>query len=153
MPVRARRVEVTEEATNFGSTDYASAFEVTVRGTDVRSPEQWARAIFEEAPKAMRWFVLVGWKYVLGLRLGPRLSPSHVLGWKIVSMAPDTIVLDSRSALMTAHKVLRVHSTRIVVTTFVRYERRPAQPIWLAVAPVHHRTEPYFLGHAAAHPQ
>jgi hypothetical protein len=150
--VCARRVEVTEEIDTLAAPDYASAFEVAIVGADARSAEQWVRATFEGAPRALRRFVVVGWKYGLGFRLGPSSSPAHVLGWKIVTNTPDSIILELRSALMTAHKVLRVESSRILTTTFVRYERRTARALWSLVAPVHHRTEPYLLGHAASHP-
>jgi hypothetical protein len=150
--IRARRVEVTEGLDNLVTPDYASAFEAKITPTDTRSPEQWVRAIFEDAPRALQWFVVAGWKYGLGFRLGPRPSPSHVLGWTILTATPEAITLEALSPLVTAHKVLRIESTRVVMTTFVRYERRPARTIWSAAAPVHHRTEPYLLGHAASRP-
>lgn len=147
--MRARRVNVTDEPDTLASPDYASAFEVTSAAGDQRSPEQWVRDVFEGAPRAARWFVLLGWRYALGLRLGPRPSPAHVLGWRIVRRTPDSITLEVRSALVTAHKLLRVERSRVVMTTFVRYDRPFASALWSAVTPVHHRTEPYLLGHAA----
>lgn len=151
--VRAHRVAVTDESDTLAQPDYASAFEVAITGTDLRSAEQWVRATFEGAPRALRWLVTVGWQYVLGFRLGPRPSPTHVLGWRIVTGTPDSILLELQSPFMTAHKVLRVESSRVFTATFVRYERRPARALWSVVAPIHHRTEPYLLGHAASHPQ
>jgi hypothetical protein len=150
--VRAKRVEVTTESDAIAEPDYASTFEVIVPDTDVRSAEQWVRATFEDAPRALRWFVLTGWRYVLGFRLGPRASPTYVLGWKILTSTPDSIGLELRSPLVSAHKVLRVEGARVRVTTFVRYERRIGRALWLAATPIHHRTEPYLLGHAASHP-
>jgi hypothetical protein len=67
-------------------------------------------------------------------------------------MTPDAIILEVQSALMTAHKILRVEASRVLLTTFVRYEHRMAGGVWPAIAPVHHRTEPYLLAHAASHP-
>jgi hypothetical protein len=145
-------VEVAEHDDTLANPDYASAFEVTITDREFRSPEQWARATFEGAPATMRWFILFGWRFVMHFRLGPRPSSTHVLGWNIVSAAPEIIVLEVRSAIATAHKVVRVEPSRVVMTTFVRYERRSARAIWSMVAPVHHRTEPYLLGHAASHP-
>ncbi len=150
--VRAHRVEVTEKVEEIAEPDYASTFEVIVPDTDVRSPERWARAMFEDAPRAIRWFVVAGWKYALCFRLGPRASSAHVLGWKILASTPDSISLELRSPLVSAHKVLRVEGSRIRVTTVVRYERRIARALWTAATPIHHRTEPYLLGHAASHP-
>jgi hypothetical protein len=51
MGVRAHRVQVPEESDTPGSDDYASAFAVAVGGTYMRSPTQWARATFEDAPQ------------------------------------------------------------------------------------------------------
>jgi hypothetical protein len=151
--VRAHRVEVTDESDTLAEPDYASSFEVAIADTDVRSAEQWVRATFEGAPRALRWLVALGWRYFLGFRLGPRPSPAHVLGWRIATDTPDSILLELQSPFMTAHKVLRVEGSRVLTTTFVRYERRPARALWSVVAPIHHRTEPYLLGHAVSHPQ
>jgi hypothetical protein len=145
---RASRVDVTEpEDPDFGRHDYASAFEVAVTGVQ-RSPRQWARAVFEDSPSAVRRFVVFGWKYVLHFRLGPRPSADHVLGWKVRREEPDLVALEVRSGLLSALKVVRVHDSRGVMTTYVRYERPLGRALWSAVAPVHHRTEPYLLGHA-----
>jgi hypothetical protein len=148
--MHAHRVAVAETFDPLGRSDYASAFDVARRAEDDRSPEQWARAAFEGAPAALRAFIAVGWRYGLGFRLGPRASTAHVLGWKIVSSTPDAIVLDLQSPLATAQKVVRVQTARVVMTTFVRYERLAGRALWSAVTPVHHRTEPYLLGRAAA---
>jgi hypothetical protein len=148
--VRADRVEVSEETDALARASYASAFEVSGARLDARSAEQWARAAFEDAPAVLRSSVLIGWRYVLGLRLGPRRAPAHVLGWAIVRKATDSIVLEARSPLLTARKIVRIESSRVVMTTFVRYERRAGGVVWAAVAPVHHRTEPWLLAHAAS---
>jgi hypothetical protein len=150
MRARATRVTVTEDAGPFGSFDYATAFEVTPSGGDVRSPEEWIRAAFEGAPTAMRIVVQFGWRYVMWLQLGPHPSPKHVLGWEITDATPEAITLDVHSPLVSAHKVLRIAGPRILMTTFVRYKGPIGRAIWTAVTPIHHRTEPYVLGHAAA---
>jgi hypothetical protein len=75
----------------------------------------------------------------------------HVSGWTIATRTTDAVVLEVRSSLLTAQKVVRTQSSRVTMTTFVRYERRTGRIVWSAVAPVHHRTEPYLLGHAAGH--
>jgi hypothetical protein len=153
--VRARRVEVTAQTpgvdTAAGSA-YAAAWEVTTPGGDARSAEQWARTAFEDAPRAIRAFIVAGWTVGLGLQLGPRPSADHVLGWQIVSAAPDRIVLRVRSVLLgTGHLALQVERSRVVLASFVRYERRGARTIWAAVQPLHHLILPYLFGHAASH--
>jgi Protein of unknown function (DUF2867) len=147
---RAQRVAVDEEIDPLERSDYATAFSVPRRAADERSAEQWARAALEGAPAALRAFVVVGWRYGLGFRLGPRASGDHVLGWRIASNMPDTIVLALQSPLVTARKVVRVETARVVMTTFVRYERPAGRALWCAVTPVHHRTEPYLLRRAIA---
>jgi hypothetical protein len=151
--VRARRVEVDKEIDDVPAPGYASAFEVDFPPTDLRSPEQWARDTFEGAPRVMRWFVLMGWRYVMWFRLGPRQCPDHVLGWSIAASAADAMTLEVRSGLATAHKVVRVEVDRVVMTTFVVFERRLGRAVWSAITPIHHRTEPYLLRRAASHPR
>jgi hypothetical protein len=133
--------------------DYRDAFEVPTDRTDTRTPEQWARAVFEGAPRKSRWFLLLGWRGVLGLRLGPRPSSSHVLGWRIVETSPEAVRLELRSALMTAHLILRVASSTAVLTTHVYYTRRLAHLLWAAVGPIHRQMIPYLLGRAASLPR
>lgn len=105
--------------------------------------------MFEDAPPALRWFLNLGWRAVLGLCLASGRSPDHVSGWKIVTISRDTVGLTARSPLMTAHKVLWVEGPRATVTTFVHYEKRFARAVWALVVPIHHLTEPYLLGRAS----
>jgi Protein of unknown function (DUF2867) len=128
--------------------DYISTFEIRGIDAGARSPEQWARSVFEGAPRVVRGFLLLGWKLLLRLRLGPRNSPAHVLGWEITARTPRTITLQARSAMVAAHKVLDVHDDGLAVTTAVRYERRRARLVWSAIAPIHHRVEPWLITRA-----
>lgn len=149
---RAYRVEVVTEINTLSDYDDASAFEVARPTKDGRSAEEWARDIFEGAPPLLRALVLFGWRYVSWFRLGPRPSPDHVLGWKIESTTHDTILLEVRSPLFTAQKVVRMDTTQVVTTTWVRYERFGARAVWSVLAPIHCRMEPRLLSHAASHP-
>ncbi|MFH8980212.1 DUF2867 domain-containing protein [Streptomyces varsoviensis] len=151
------RVEVADTARGVGglaADDWAEAVAVTTGGSSLspRSPEQWARSVFEDAPGPVRWFLVTGWRSVLRLRLGPRPAPTHVLGWRILTMATDVIVLELTSPLMTARLVLRAEAARVVMTTFVRYEHRAAPAIWSLAALIHRRAVPYLLKRAAAQP-
>ena len=154
---RARRIGVSEQTRaldTLANAHYAAAWEVAIAEGDERSAEQWAQATFEDAPRALRAFLVAGWTVGLGLHLGPRPSPDHILGWKIVTAAPEQIVLSVQSALLgTAHLVVAVESSRVVLTSLVRYEKRGARPIWSTVQPVHHQVIPYLLRRAASHPQ
>jgi hypothetical protein len=152
MRARAGRVALTEDPGPFGSSDYATAFGVTRTSDDVRSPEEWIRAVFEDAPTAMRLLVQFGWRYVMWLQLASGSTPDHVLGWRITNATPEAISLDVHSPLVSAHKVLRIAGSRVLVTTFVRYKGLRGRAVWTAVTPIHHRTEPYLLGRAARKP-
>jgi hypothetical protein len=131
--------------------DYASSFEIVRADVAGYSAEQWARATFEGAPAGWRWALVFGWRAVLWLRLGPRHSPDHVLGWEISATTPSTLTLQARSVLVTAHKVVEVGDGRLTVSTLVRYERRWARPVWSALAPIHHVVEPRLITRAATH--
>jgi hypothetical protein len=151
---RAHRVApVLETRATDNPPDYRDAFEVPTDRTDRRTPEQWARAVFESAPRPVRWFLLLGWRGVLGLRLGPRPSSEHVLGWRIAETSPEAVRLELRSAVMTAQLILRVASSTAVLTTHVYYTRRLAHPLWAAVGLIHRRMIPYLLGRAASLPR
>ena len=153
--VKALHVALPEEIRSLDTLadpDYTDACEITISNSDTRSPDQWARAIFEDAPRALRWFVVSGWIAGLGLRLGPRPSPAHVLGWKILTATPSVIVLGVHSIVLSNHLVLRVQDSSIVLATFVRYERRPAPIVWGVAQPIHRRVVPYLLRRAATHP-
>ncbi len=128
---------------------YTDSHEAKPPAGDDRSPEQWARATFERAPRPVRWFLLAGWRTVLGLRLGPYPSPEHVLGWRIVERAPDSITIELRSWLMTARQVFRTEQSRVTQATLVRYERRIAAVIWPPVSILHRQIVPRCLRAAA----
>ena len=146
----ANRAEVAEKIGAYGPNDYASAFAVAVVDAEIRSPVEWAKATYEDAPVLVRWFVVFGWRYILGFRLGPRRRPGYVLAWKVVDTTADAVTLTWQSSRLVAHKVVQVEDSQVAITTFVRYERPSARVFWLIATPVHHRTEPYLLSRAAS---
>ena len=117
--------------------DFACAYEIDVASDDHRSSEQWARAAWEGAPTPLRWFMLIGWRVALRLRLGPRHSADHILGWRIVDRAPDETVCQLDSSFLTAYNTFRHGNGRLVWSTFVLYERPIARLIWPPVALIH----------------
>jgi hypothetical protein len=112
------------------------------------SAEQWARATWEGAPTIVRWFMILGWRLVLGLQLARGRSPTNVLGWRVIDDSPDAVTLETRSALITGHNVVIVAETTVLWTTLVRYEQPIARPIWRLVEFVHRMVLPYTLNHA-----
>ncbi|QBD78144.1 DUF2867 domain-containing protein [Ktedonosporobacter rubrisoli] len=147
---RAYRIAPPRVQTGDNPADYIDEFEVSILDGDARTAEQWARAIFEEAPLPVRWFLLFGWRWVLGLRLGPRLSSTHVLGWQIVKREPDAISLELRSALMVAQLSMHLVGSKLIWNTYVYYTRGLARPLWTAVGLLHRCTVPALLGYTAS---
>jgi hypothetical protein len=152
---RARRVPVVAEEPLIGSDryDYADAFEIRVREPDARSAEQFARCALEQAPWPVRWTIWIAHRHLLRLRLGPRSSPDHVHGWKILTSQPDVIHLVAESPLLGRGVLVgrRVDPTRVVVTTYLFYMRpASARVVWKIAGPLHRRIAPYLLERAAA---
>ena len=152
--MRARRIDVTEQLSaveTVGESNYAAAWEVITNMADAKTAEQWARAIFEGAPRALRWFIVAGWTVGLGLRLGPRGSADHVLGWKFVSNAPESVVLSVRSIVLgTAHLVVHVDASRVLLASLVHYEKPWSGAVWSMAKPLHHQIIPFLLARAAS---
>ncbi|MQY28059.1 DUF2867 domain-containing protein [Nocardia aurantia] len=137
------------------SADYVSAFELDMplessapRGNP-RTSEQWARAIFEQAPAVMRILLLLGWRLVLRLRLRSGRSAGFVLGWRIVSAEPERTVLEAHSPFLMARNIVGTSGSAVTWTTLVRFERRIARSIWNVVRPVHQLATPYLFRRAA----
>jgi hypothetical protein len=151
----ARRVRPTPPATGDDvpsrGPDFACGYEIDVAPDDARSPEQWARAAWEGAPALLRWFMLAGWRFVLGFRLGPRPSPDHILGWRIIDRRPDETVCQLRSSFLDACNTFRRVDGRLVWSTFVIYERPIARVIWPPVSLLHRPLVRIALRRAAAH--
>jgi hypothetical protein len=145
----AHRVEVPDEIvarTDLARSGFASAFEVPVGVRKFLTPEQWARATFEGAPALLRAFLVIAWKYGLGLRLGPRTSPDHVQGWLISTSGPGSITLEARSRLMVAQNIVVVRDSTVVLVTLVQFIHRAGRVQWAVATPVHNRVIPYLLG-------
>jgi hypothetical protein len=132
------------------SYDYTDSFGAELAPGDGRSPEQWARAVFEGASRPVRWFLIAGFRFGLGLRFGPRRSPEHILGWAIVERAQDAITLQAQSWFLTSRLVLRTDGSRGTQSTFVRYDRPIAAFLWPPVAILHRQIVPRLVRRAAA---
>jgi hypothetical protein len=134
------------------SPDYEDRFEVAISRMDARTAEQWFRTVFEDAPHPLRWFLLLGWRGVLGLHLGPRPSPDYILGWRIAAKKPEEVRLELHSAFMQAQLTLRLSSSLAVWRTHVLYTHPLARPLWAVAGVIHRRLVPYLLRRAASLP-
>jgi hypothetical protein len=146
---QAQRVEVDEDLVD-GPYDYADAFEVRVAEPDARTAEEWLRSGLEGAPGALRGVIVFAHRFVLGLRLGPRTSPDHILGWRIEENRPELTRLGASSPFMRGVIVAqRLDPTRARLTTFGLYTRPvPGRLIWAVAGPLHRRVAPYLMERA-----
>jgi hypothetical protein len=154
---RVRRAVVPpglREDGRFAGAGYASAFRLRAAegaGGGGFGAEGWARAVFEGAPVVLRLVLVAAWSVGLGLRLGPRQSSGHVLGWEIEHADAGTVVLHARSRLLDAWNVVvapGADAEDVVWVTFVRFNRPAGRLLWGAAAPVHHVVLPCLLGRA-----
>jgi hypothetical protein len=153
-PDRVRRVAVPQQiAASFArsTADYAAAFAVTTEAASARTTVQWARAVFEAAPAPLRWFMVFGWTRILGLRLGPRPSDDHVLGWAIADsdVVPGSTALIATSRFMRACNTVTIEGSTVTWVTLVHYSNAAARPLWALARPIHHLTIRFLLGRAA----
>ena len=99
----------------------------------------------------MRALVVAAQRRLLRLRLAPLGSREHVLGWTVAWSTDSTVVLAAASPYLTAHiHGSRAAPDRVVVTTYLRYERPAGRLLWLVVGPMHRLAARYLLTRAAA---
>ena len=152
MPPRARNIEVPSEIAtreDLASPNFTYACALELETATTHSAEQWARALFGDAPRLLRAFVVAGWIGVLGLRLGPRQSDQYVFGWTVESNSPELIVLGTGSFMLTARLVIRATDKHVTHVTFVRYERGIARVVWPVAAAIHRPVVRFLLRRAA----
>lgn len=154
-PSRAVRATIpsTSAATAAEHANFAYAYEVGVPAGDTRTAEQWARTAWECAPTPLRWFITAGWRLVLGLRLGPRRSRDHILGWRIVDCHPEEIACQLDSWFLNGYNTFRLTDGHLIWSTFVTYERPIAKVIWPPVSILHRALVRSALRRAARHPE
>jgi hypothetical protein len=149
--IRVHRGTVVREIQASDTTpDYRDSFELTTSSEDTRSAEQWMRAAFEGAPRPVRWFLLLGWRLVLGLRLGPLSAPDYILGWRIASREHNEVRIELQSALMRACLTLHLAGSMAVWHTNVYYIRPMARLLWEPVGVIHRQVVPYLLKRATS---
>lgn len=144
-PRRVRRVEVPQLiATSFArsTADYVVAFALATNHAESRTPVQWARVVFEDAPALLRRCLVLGWRWVLGLKLGPLSSDDHVLGWAISDgdLLPDSTALVAESRLLRAYNTVSVEPSSVTWVTLVHYSSATARVVWALARPIHHLT-------------
>lgn len=132
--------------------DRIIAYRIPADRARAASAEQWARATWEDLPWALRSFLVIGWRSVLGLKLGRLSSPQTVLGWPIIENHPDTVTVEAKSRLITGQNIVTVKESEVLWTTLVRYEGRIGGLVWRAIEVVHRVALSYAFSLAGRRP-
>jgi hypothetical protein len=78
-----------------------------------------------------------GWRWVLGLRLGPRHSPDYVLGWRIIDNDTNWTSCHASSRLLAADNAFERNADSLTWSTYVSYNSALARLIWPPTSVVH----------------
>ena len=147
-PRRARQVAVPAVARarcTLRHVDYEDAFAVELGSAHVRTAEQWARAILEDAPPAMRNGLRRGW-LALGLKLDATPSERSVLGWEVRRSTPDYVLLGADSRIGMPAELLVTRQKRAVrIATFLEHQSSAARAMWATFERAHRRIVPRVL--------
>ena len=152
-PRRVQRVEVPESiADSFArsTANYAVAFALATDTAKSGTPVQWARAVLEDAPAALRWCMVFAWRRILGLKLGPLSSDECVLGWPISAgdLVPGSTALVAQSRHLRASHTISVDGSTVTWVTLVHCSNMAARLLWALTRPIHHLTLRFLLGRA-----
>jgi hypothetical protein len=129
--------------------DYADAYLVDGVPVEARTPEQWARAIFDDAPAKVRHTLRRGW-LILGLKLGPAGSERHANGWEIRRSTADHVLLGADSRIgMPAELLVKRQEDTLLFCTFVQRKNLLARAAWAVTEPGHPSVVRRVLEHAA----
>jgi hypothetical protein len=147
---RVRQVSLPVDAralSTLSRVDYEDAFIVDVGGE--RTAEGWARAVFDDAPLAVRARLLSGW-IGLGLKLGEPWSARHVLGWKVQQSSPSVVLLGAESLLgLQAELLFRTEPRGLLFATLVQQNNPLARTVWVRITSIHQKVVHSLLDHAA----
>lgn len=105
------------------------------------TPEQWARAMFEDVGGARAQAI---WRALM-LRIDPRPSPDRVAGWRIDAAGDDWIRLHAQTWWGRAQLIVHHGDGHLALTTVMAYDHPAAHGIWGATSAVHRRVVPGLL--------
>ena len=127
--------------------DYTDAFIVDA-GVE-RTPEQWIKAVLEDAPLAVRAQLVAGWT-ALGLKLGPPWSPRRVLGWTVQRSDRHVLLLAAGSRLgLEGQLLVRRQPGGLLFATFVALHNPAARLVWGRMTTQHQHVVRSLLLHGA----
>ena len=137
-----RQIEPSAKLRSLGTlprVDYADAFAVDGVLAQSRSPEEWARAVFEGLPASRRRALRTGWTS-LGLKLGPVVSDRTVEGWELRRSDPDVAILGADSRIgMPAELFVERGEDCVLFGTLVQQRNWVARRLWAAITAFHQR--------------
>jgi hypothetical protein len=117
--------------------DYADAFLLETGPGDDRTPEEWARAILEDAPTAVRSKLLLGWS-AIGLKVANGHSARSVLGWDVRASGLEFVLLGADSRIgMPGELLFMPGRDALVFATFVQQNNPIARAVWAATESTH----------------
>jgi hypothetical protein len=134
--------EATRALSTIADPDYVDLFTITTSDAAEWSPEQWARAAFEDVAGLKGQIIF---RVLLGLRLKWRPSPAYVAGWRIADRGENWLRLGADSRMLTAHLVIQVDDGQMSLATFMRYDRPIAARLWPTLSARHRRAAPGLL--------
>jgi hypothetical protein len=150
LPGRVSQVLLPEDAralSTLSRVDYEDAFIVDAPGE--RTAEQWARAVFNDAPLAVRARLISGWMG-LGLKLREPWSARHVLGWKVQRSSPGVVLLAADSLLgLQAELLFRTEPRGLLFATLIQQDNPAARAVWVRTTATHQKVVRSLLDHAA----
>jgi hypothetical protein len=149
-PGRVNQVLLPEDAralSTLSRVDYEDAFIVDAPGE--RTAEQWARAVFNDAPLAVRARLISGW-VGLGLKLAEPRSARHVLGWEMRQSSPSVVLLAAESLLgLQAELLFRTEPRGLLFATLIQQDNPAARAVWARITVTHQKVVRSLLDHAA----
>jgi len=135
------------ELSTLARVDYEDAF--LVDAGSQRTAPQWAHAVFNDAPLAVRARLVSGWMG-LGLKLGGPWSARRVLGWKVQQSSPDAMLLAADSVLgLQAELLFRTEPRGLLFATLIQQNNSAARAVWVRITARHQAVVRSLLVHAA----
>lgn len=121
--------------------DYADRFAIEVPGAH-GSARPWAHLILEQTASGRSAPRL--WTFI-GVSLGPRPSPDHVQGWRVIADHETWVVLGASTPYLHARAVIEAEDGELSVALFVRYRLRLGAAVWWPISVLHRRGVPVML--------
>ncbi|MEP6625814.1 MAG: hypothetical protein ABJC79_15300 [Acidimicrobiia bacterium] len=130
---------------------YEWSYEESINGATDLTAEQWLRVTWEGAPRPLRGFLPLAWKFGLGLRLGSSADPARVLGWLVARSDRDLVTIVADSWMISAENSVSRDGDRLRWQTIVTYKNVIGRTVWMPARLVHQRLIRLMMGRAIRH--